>query len=145
MLVMRASAGRRYKCLIAESDQFIARLLIRYAEGSDLACVRVQDGEDVVAAARQINPDVIILDAEFPGHKIGWEMMRALKSAEDTRDISLISCSWLTQAEVRSLVGSLTAYLQKPNISYGDFESALQAAGLHDPDNRPQVTIPDLD
>lgn len=145
MMVMRSSAVRRYKCLIAESDHFIARLLIRYAEGSDLACVRVQDGEDVVAVAKQINPDVIILDAEFPGNKIGWEMMRALKAAEDTRDISLVSCSWLTQAEVRSLVGNLTAYLQKPNITYDDFETALRAAGVLNTDNKSQITKQDLD
>lgn len=142
---MPSSAGRRYSCLIAESDQFIARLLMRYAEGSDLSYLRVQDGEDVVAVVKRTNPDVIILDAEFPGDKIGWEMMRLLKSGEDTRDISLISCSWLTQAEVRSLVGNLTAYLQKPNITYSDFEAALQAAGLLNSDNKPSISEYDLD
>jgi CheY-like chemotaxis protein len=145
MVLMVPDTGRRYRCLIAESDQFIARLLIRYAEGSDLICVRVQEGEDVLTAARQINPDVIILDAEFPGDKIGWEMMRLLKLGEDTRNISLVSCSWLTQAEVRSLVGNLAAYLQKPNISYSDFEMALQAAGVLHSNTTPQTPEHDLD
>lgn len=127
---MYSEADKLCNCLIAESDQFIAKLLIRYAEGSNLTCVRAREGEDVVALAQGISPDVIILDAEFPGDKIGWEIMRALKSGEDTRHISLISCSWLSKAEVRSLAGNLTGYLQKPNISYSDFEEAIQAAGF---------------
>lgn len=123
-------ADKPSSCLIAESDQFIARLLLRFAEGSGLACVRARDGEDVLALTRRIKPDVIILDAEFPGDMVGWEIMRTLKSEEDTRHIALISCSWLSEREVRSLAGNLTAYLQKPDISYNDFERALRAAGV---------------
>ena len=118
-------------CLIAESDQFIAKLLLRYAEGCNLVCKRAREGDDVVAMARSLKPAIIILDAEFPGDKVGWEMMRALKSADDTRHISLISCSWLSQTEVRSLVGELTGFLQKPNISFTEFEEAIQAAGVN--------------
>lgn len=127
---MASKVAKASNCLIAESDQFIAKLLLRYAEGSKLLCERARVGEDVVALARRINPDVIILDAEFPGEKVGWEMMRALKSAADTRHIALISCSWLSQAEVHSLAGDLTGYLQKPSITYGDFEKAIRAAGV---------------
>ncbi len=94
-----------------------------------MVCVRAKIGEDVALLARQLKPQVLIIDAEFPGDTIGWEVIRELKS-DDTQDVALISCSWLSQAEVRSLVGDLTGYLQKPNISYGDFESALQAAGV---------------
>lgn len=127
---MQEEVDRLSHCLIAESDQFIAKLLLRYAEGSKLACVRARVGEDIVALARQLNPHIIIIDAEFPGDAVGWEIIRDLKSGDDTRHIALISCSWLSQAEVRSLVGNLTAYLQKPNISYDEFEIAIQAAGV---------------
>jgi len=127
---MESDADKLNRCLIAESDWFIAKLLLRYAEGSGLACVRAMEGEDVAALARQSNPDVIILDAEFPGDKVGWEIMRALRSDKDTRHIAIISCSWLSQSEVRSLGGNLTGYLQKPNISYDDFENAMRAAGV---------------
>jgi DNA-binding response OmpR family regulator len=127
---MQEEVGKLSHCLIAESDQFIAKLLLRYAEGSELVCVRAKIGEDVVSLARELRPVVIIIDAEFPGDLVGWEIIRNLKAGDDTRHIALISCSWMSQAEVHSLVGNLTGYLQKPNISYGDFERAIQAAGV---------------
>lgn len=126
-------------CLIAESDPFIAKLLVRYAEGSNLDCIRAREGDDIVTLAQKTKPDVIILDAEFPGEKVGWEMMRALKSGEDTRHIALISCSWLSQSEVRALAGILTGYLQKPNISYSDFEEVIEAAGVLNRDINPST------
>ena len=42
-----------------------------------------------------------------------------------TRHIALISCSWLSEPEVRSLVGGLAGHLQKPDFRYSDFEQAL--------------------
>ena len=127
---MQPKADKPSICLIADSDQFIASLIIRFAEGSGLAWVRAKDGEDVLTLTRQINPQVIILDAEFPGDMLGWEIMRILKSDKDTRHIALISCSWLSEQEVRSLAGNLTGYLQKPDIPYSDFEKAMRAAGV---------------
>ncbi len=117
-------------CLIAEPDRFIAQLLIRFAEEMRLTCVRAKEGEDLLALARQIKPHVIILDAEFPGDKIGWEILRSLKADAETRHIRLISCSWLSQAEVYSLGGQLAGHLQKPDISYDDFEAIMKKAGV---------------
>ena len=130
MVAMLSEEIQSGTCLIAESDPFIAKLLVRYAEGSNLNCVRAREGDDVVALAREKKPDVIILDAEFPGEKVGWEMMRALKSDEETQQIALIGCSWLSQSEVHTLAGSLIGFLQKPNISYSDFEEVIEAAGV---------------
>jgi len=95
-----------------------------------MACVRAKEREDVLALTRQINPDIIILDAEFPGDMVGWEIMRALKVDKNTRHIAVIGCSWLSESEVRSLAGRLTAYLQKPDITYHDFETAIRGAGV---------------
>lgn len=134
---MNLDAAKLGSCLIAESDRFIAKLLLRYAEGSGLACARAREGEDIVALARRTKPDVIILDAEFPGSKVGWETMRDLKAGKDTCDTAIISCSWLSQSEVRSLGGNLTGHLQKPNISYADFEKAIEAAGVYTSDYTP--------
>ena len=117
-------------CLIAEADPFIASLLVRFAEGSGLECARARVGEDVMELARQINPTVIIIDAELPGDLVGWEIMRAIKFDEATRHIALISCSWLSDAEVRGLVGTIAGHLQKPDFAYNDFERVLRAAGV---------------
>jgi len=117
-------------CLIAESDQFIAKLLVRFAQGSGLVCVQANEGEDILNLTRRINPNLIILDAEFPGDMIGWEILRALKADKDTHHITLISCSWMSESEVRSLTGNLSGYLQKPDITYGDFEEIMRTTGI---------------
>ncbi len=143
---MPATADVHRSCLIAEADPFIASLLVRFAEGSGLECVRTRASDDVVALARQLNPDVIIIDAELPGDLIGWEIMRALKRDEATRHIALISCSWLSEPEVRSLVGVLAGHLQKPDLRYGDFENVLRAASIlssERQDARQSLTRPD--
>lgn len=135
--VMNPDAAKISSCLIAESDRFIAKLLLRYAEGSGMICERAWEGADLLALVQRIKPDVIILDAEFPGSKVGWETMRDLKADNITCGTAIISCSWLSQSEVRSLGGDLTAYLQKPNISYTDFEKAMMAAGAPGANYRP--------
>lgn len=127
---MSSPVDAHSRCLIAEADPFIASLLLRFAEGSGLVCARARAGDDVMELARRFNPTVIIIDAELPGNIIGWEIMRALKSDAATRHIALISCSWLNEAEVRSLAGVLAGHLQKPDFPYSDFERVLQAAGV---------------
>ncbi len=86
--------------------------------------------------AQQINPAVIIIDAELPGDLAGWEIMRAIKLDETTRHMALISCSWLSESEVRSLVGAVAGHLQKPDFPYSDFERVLRAAGVITADRR---------
>ncbi len=127
---MSAPADVPCRCLIAEPDPFIASLLLRFAEGSGLACVQAQASDDVMELARQLKPAVIIIDAELPGDRVGWEIMRALKLDEATCHIALISCSWLSEPEVRSLVGGLDGHLQKPDFPYNDFERILQTTGV---------------
>jgi len=133
---MSSLVDARRHCLIAEADPFIASLLVRFAEGSGLECARARVGEDVMELARQIDPAVIIIDAELPGDLVGWEIMRAIKLDEATCHIALISCSWLSEPEVHSLVGALAGHLQKPDFPYSDFERVLREAGVITADRR---------
>ncbi len=140
---MRTSADARRVCLIAEADPFIASLLLRFAEGSEIECVRAGAEDDVLELARQLNPAAIIIDDELPGDLIGWEVIRAIKADEALRDIAVISCSWLTEPEMRSLVGGLAGHLQKPDLRYGDFKRALRAAGVFDEEHADEGPPPD--
>ncbi|MBP7689543.1 MAG: response regulator [Thermoflexales bacterium] len=139
---MPSKADARASCLIAEADPFIANLLLRFAEGRGIDCVRAGADEDVVELARRLKPEVVIIDAELPGELIGWEIMRALKSDDATRHIALISCAWLSESEVRSLVGEVAGHLQKPDFSYSDFEQALRAAGIFTVERRAVGLLP---
>jgi CheY-like chemotaxis protein len=117
-------------CIVGETDPFVASLLQRFAEASGLQVVRVQVGQDLPELVRQIQPDVIILDAELPGKTRGWEAARTLKVDTETSDIPIITCSWLSEAEASVLIGEVSGHLQKPELHYEDFLAALRLAGV---------------
>ncbi len=79
------------------------------------------DGEQGVAAARQQEPSLILMDLSLPVLD-GWEAIRQLKAAPDTRAIPIIA---------------LTAHAMP-----GDRERALEA-GCDDFDTKP-VELPRL-
>ena len=116
-------------CLIAEADPFIAQLLLRFVEQSGCRGVRAKVGEELVVLADRTRPNVIIAEAELPGKMRGWETVRALRADPATRNIAVISCSWLPETRARELMGDVSYHLQKPDLHYEDFLRALEGAG----------------
>lgn len=123
-------------CLIGEADPFLARLLQRFGEASGLTVVRAKVGQELLALARELHPDVVIVEAELPGTLRGWQAVQALKADEAMSEIPVVACSWLRAPEVRALAGDIVAHLQKPDLHYEDFVAALASAGVKVP-NRP--------
>jgi DNA-binding response OmpR family regulator len=117
-------------CVIAESDPFISRLLQRFAEEDGFDVVHAQVGLDVVELAQRFKPQVIILEPELPGKMRGWEVIQALRENQETREIPVITCSWLQDAEVSGLIGEVQGNLQKPELHYEDFVDVLTHAGI---------------
>jgi CheY-like chemotaxis protein len=117
-------------CVIGESDPFVALLLQRFAEKCGLQVVRATVGQDVLELVKQIEPVVVILDAELPGHKRGWEIVEALRNDPLTSATPLISCSWVSEAKAIELMGTLAGHLQKPELHLEDFLIALGQAGV---------------
>ena len=138
-------------CLIAEADPFIANLLLRFAEESGLHCARARTGPELLTLIQQIHPDILIVEPELPGERRGWEVVQALRAEAEakvkaqaevkvegvltastsalTSPLAVISCSWLEKTEVCKLIGDVAWHLQKPDLYYGDFIKALEAAG----------------
>ncbi len=117
-------------CVIGEVDPFVARLLQRFAEVSNLETVRAWTGQEVLQLAHKIRPKAIVLEIELPGQIRGWEAVNRLKSDPATHDIPVIICSWLSEAETQALAGSIDGYLRKPELHYDDFLLALKQAGI---------------
>jgi CheY-like chemotaxis protein len=117
-------------CLIGESDPFVALLLQRFAEKCGLKVVRAILGQDVLEMARQVEPVVVILDAELPGNQRGWEIAEALRQDPLTSSTPLISCSWISESKANELMGPLAGHLQKPDLHLEDFLLALGRAGV---------------
>ena len=71
---------------IADSLKEIRRTLLE-AEGME--CHEAEDGLEALAAARELHPDVMILDVMLPGLD-GYKICRMLKFDEQYSDISII-------------------------------------------------------
>ncbi len=116
-------------CLIAEADPFIANLLLRFAEESGLHTARARTGQELLTLMQQLHPDILIVEPELPGECRGFEAVQALRSSGAMSSVVVISCSWLEKTEACKLIGDVGWHLQKPDLYYGDFVKALEAAG----------------
>lgn len=117
-------------CIIGESDPFLARLLQRFAEKDGMQVEVARTGEEVMELIRDGKPTLIILEPELPGKLRGWEAARMLKSSVDLAGIPLMICAWLDKEKALALAGSISAYLQKPDLHYRDFQVALELLGV---------------
>jgi DNA-binding NarL/FixJ family response regulator len=73
------------------------------------------DGERAIETARQVVPDVILLDAVMPGLD-GFETCRRLKVQEATREIPVVFMTGLTETEhvLAGFAAGGTDYVTKP-------------------------------
>ena len=107
-----ATSGR---ILVVEDEQDVAELL-RYhfgKEGYDV--VVAPNGQDAVKRARELRPEVILLDIMVPQLN-GWEVCRRLKSEADTRAIPVIMVTGRVEEGDKVLGFELGAddYVTKP-------------------------------
>lgn len=117
-------------CIIGESDQFLARLLQRFAEKSGLQVLFARTGDEILDLIQNNQPALIILEPELPGKTRGWEATQVIKNNSQTSEIPVIVCAWLDQEDTLALTGPVSAYLKKPDLHYEDFSEALLAASV---------------
>ena len=103
------------KILIVEDNEMNRDMLSRRLARRGYEIVMAVDGEEGIATARAVNPDLILMDMSLPVVD-GWEATRRLKADAETRTIPVIG---------------LTAHAMA-----GDRDKAL-AAGCDDYDTKP--------
>ena len=104
------TSGRR--AMVVEDEQSLAALLASYLERDGFEVAVVHDGVSAVATAREVDPDVIVLDLGLPGLD-GVEVCRQIRTFSDSYVVMLTARS----EEVDMLVGlSVGAddYMTKP-------------------------------
>lgn len=117
-------------CIIGESDQFLARLLQRFAEKSGLRVLFASTGEELLDLTQNNSPALIILEPELPGKTRGWEATRVIRANSQNVETPVIVCAWLEKEDTLAFTGPVSAYLKKPDLHYEDFVEALLAAGV---------------
>ena len=103
------------KILIVDDEQDIVESLKFVLEASDYTCYCAYNGEDGLKLAKEIMPDLIILDVMMP--KInGYKISRLLKYDNKYKDIPIIMVTARSQMEDK-MIGEETGvneYITKP-------------------------------
>ena len=103
------------KILIVDDEADIIEILQFVLEANGYECVTAMDGEEGLKLAREISPDLIILDVMMP--KInGYKISRLLKYDNKYKDIPIIMVTARSQLEDKA-IGEETGvneYITKP-------------------------------
>jgi len=102
--------------LCADDDADIRALLTIRLERAGFRVAQAADGEQALSLARELSPDVLVLDVMMP-RLSGTEVLLALRGDEATAAIPVVLLSARAQeADVeRGLDAGADAYLAKPD------------------------------
>lgn len=103
------------KILIVDDEQDIVESLKFVLEGNDYICYCAYNGEDGLKLAKELMPDLIILDVMMPRIN-GYKISRLLKFDSKYKDIPILMVTARSQEEDK-LIGEETGadeYITKP-------------------------------
>lgn len=106
------SAAPMQLALVIEDSVTTADQLARYLEELQIQPVLVTYGHEAVARAKDLRPDLILLDLQIPDRS-GWEILADLKRDPELAPIPVVIVSVVDEPE-RGLAASAAAYLVKP-------------------------------
>ena len=75
--------------LVADDDRDILELVCYRLERSGYDVVRADDGADALRLAREVHPDLAVLDVMMPTMN-GYDVTRELRSDQETRALPVI-------------------------------------------------------
>ncbi|MCH9669361.1 MAG: response regulator transcription factor [Actinomycetia bacterium] len=104
--------GAGYRALVVDDEVPLAEVLVSYLEREQFEVAVCYNGTDAVAVAREVDPDVVVLDLALPGID-GIEVCRQLRVFSDAYVVMLTA----RDSEVDTVVGlSVGAddYVTKP-------------------------------
>ncbi len=101
------------KILIVEDDSRIVRMLRRYLVSAGYEVEHCVDGKEMKVMLPSLSPDCILMDLNLPGVH-GLELVRQLRSVDETIGIIIITGSKDSVDEVVGLEGGADDYVLKP-------------------------------
>jgi two-component system cell cycle response regulator len=116
------------RLLVAEDDSEVRGLLRATFELQGLSVVEASDGESVIQLARELQPDLLLLDVHLGGDD-GFELCRQLKADPATAGIPVIFLTGRHQVRdrVRGLQLGAVDYVGKP-FEYEELLARVTAA-----------------
>jgi DNA-binding NarL/FixJ family response regulator len=113
--------------LIADDHELFRRGLRSFLESQPdwHVCGEAADGKEAVAKAKELKPDVVLLDVSMPGMN-GLEAARVIRRETPESEILIVSQNDASLMEKAALQAGATRYIQKTRIS-PDLTEALEA------------------
>ena len=76
--------------LVVDDYQDAREMYAEYLQFSGFRVAKARNGNEAVAQAFSMRPDLILMDLSLPG-MVGWEASRVLKADERTRHIPVVA------------------------------------------------------
>ncbi len=113
--------------LVVDDQKPTQQMFRRYLNRTAYEVVGITDSAEALANARQLKPKLITLDVMMP--KVdGWEILQALKTDPETKDIPVLVCSAWEEPELANSLGAV-GFLKKP-VRQGDLLQMLNRLNL---------------
>jgi CheY-like chemotaxis protein len=103
---------RLRRVLVIDDEMAAVELFQSYVIGLDYRVIGETNPEEALARALEAHPDIIIIDVMMPGMD-GWELLQRLRHTPPLRDVPVIVCSVLNEADLATTLGA-AAFLKKP-------------------------------
>jgi len=130
----------RARILYVEDDPSSARLVQRILEAEGFDVRIATDGIAAMEAARQLRPDLILMDINISGLD-GYEVTTRLRALEELRDVPIVAVTAATLKgdRERALIAGCDGYIPKP-IDVDRFPQQVEAflGGLRERIESPQ-------
>jgi two-component system nitrogen regulation response regulator NtrX len=101
------------RILVIDDEAAIRDSLRMILEYEDYRFLGAANGPEGIAMAQRERPDLVLLDIKMPGMD-GMEVLRALRAADDTLPIVMISGHGTTATAVDAIKSGATDFLEKP-------------------------------
>lgn len=113
--------------LVIDDEEGFSALLRRYLTGLPVRLVSAASGEQGLALAGSLAPDLILLDVMMPGLD-GWELLQRIRTDPRLLSTPVVICSVFNDPELARSLGA-TDVLAKP-VSQEEFLRALARLGI---------------
>jgi len=104
--------AQRDTVLVIDDNADLTSLFQRYAAGHSLNVVGATSGVQALELAKEIRPQLIILDLML-SNMDGWEILQRLRHAEETQTTPIVICSVLNEPDLAYSMGA-SDYVTKP-------------------------------
>lgn len=121
------TAGVAKKVLVVEDNELNLKLFCDLLRAHEYIAEPVRDGREAVARAREVMPDLVVMDIQLP-HVTGYELIQRMKADPRLRAIPIMAVTAYAgrDDEDRIRAAGATAYVSKP-ISVMRFMDEIRA------------------